>query len=317
MAFAGSLLAFCIRTLEWCIGPTLSLSVWRTRSLIIAERYLDAVAYSDPQLSTWPDSARLHYCAGRAALALVKRDYARCRMAYAATLNPDEPKYRFGLAYCAQLLGQFETAEREYLAVLERTPGDMNAKINLALLYKNQGHYKRALVHFRDVLDRQPKSAKALYGSALSEYRLENLESAEAYANRCIKLNRRDTKVITLLARIQHKQGRRAEAIEAFQLALSIEPDEGTTLSALGRIYGESDPPKARQFFREALLVARPDVSAHLDLGQCYEALRDYESARSEYILFARYHDGPSAKWARRRIKRMLEKESEKRTHGE
>ena len=142
----------------------------------------------------------------------------------------------------------------------------MNAKINLALLYKNQGHYKRALVHFRDVLDRQPKSAKALYGSALSEYRLENLESAEAYANRCIKLNRRDTKVITLLARIQHKQGRRAEAIEAFQLALSIEPDEGTTLSALGRIYGESDPPKARQFFREALLVARPDVSAHLDL---------------------------------------------------
>ena len=122
MAFAGSLLAFCIRTLEWCIGPTLSLAVWRTRSLILAERYLDAVAYSDPQLSTWPDSARLHYCAGRAALALVKRDYARCRMAYAATLNPAEPKYRFGLAYCAQLLGQVETAEREYLAVLERTP---------------------------------------------------------------------------------------------------------------------------------------------------------------------------------------------------
>ena len=317
MAFAGSLLAFCIRMLEWCFGSSLSLAVWRARSLVLAERYLEAVAYSDPKLSKWPDSARLHYCAGRAALALVKRDYARCRMAYAATLNPDETKYRFGLAYCAQLLGQFETAEREYLAVLEVTPDDINAKINLALLYKTQGRHQRALTHFRDVLDRQPKSPKALYGSALSEYRLENLESAEVYAKRCLEVNRRDTKVIILLARIQHKLGRSAEAIDAFQLARSIEPDEGTTLSALGRIYAESDPPKARQFFREALLVARPDVSAHLDLGQCYEALRDFQSARSEYVLFARYHDGSSAEWARRRAKRMLEKEDETQSDGE
>ena len=68
------------------------------------------------------------------------------------------------------------------------------------------------------------------------------------------------------------------------------------------------NPPQARHLLREALIVSKPDRSAHFDLGQYYEIVRDLERAIAEYELFSRFHTGNRAKWARKRVIRLREK---------
>ena len=249
---------------------------------------MDAISYAAPKLAQMPDDARLHYSVGQAAISLMKREYARSRMAYAVALDPSNVRYRFALAYCAQLLNQYETAQREYQFVLSQTPSDLHATLNLALLRKSMAQHEQALVGFTDVLDVKPRDIKALIGASICNYELGRHEKAKIFAKRCLDVDAKYVRGHVILARISLALDDNDAARFHFEAAREIEPEDGVVLAALGRLYMADNPPEARHLLREALIVSRPDRSAHFDLGQYYEVVRDLERAIAEYNLFAR-----------------------------
>ena len=191
-----------LKIIEIC-GSKPRLTRWRTRCLVWAGRHLDAIIYASPRLAQHPDDARLHYSVGQAAINLMKRDYARARMAYATALDPGNVRYRFALAYCAQILNQHETAEREYLHVLGQTPQDLNARLNLALLRKTIGKHEQALTGFIEVLDVRPKEIKALIGAAICNYELNFMNDARAFATRCVNVDNKYVRAHVLLVELR------------------------------------------------------------------------------------------------------------------
>ena len=297
-----------VKIVEVLVGSKPKLTLLRTRCLVWAGHYLDAIIYAAPRLGQTPDDARLHYSVGQAALNLMKRNYARSRMAYATALDPANVRYRFALAYCAQILNQHETAQREYLNVLRQTPRDLNARLNLALLRKAMGKHEQALTGFTEVLDSRPKEIKALIGAAICHYELGSLDQAKRLAMRCAQVDDTYVRAQVILGRIALAQEESATARVHFEAARKIEPEDGYVLASLGRLYMSDNPPQARHLLREALIVSRPDRSAHFDLGQYYEIVRDLERAIAEYQLFSRFHTGGRANWARKRIIRLREK---------
>ena len=308
MGRVTALIGYVLSGVEMCLGPSRKIALWRARGLCESEQYVEAFRYVSSLLERWPDLAGLHYYAGRAGIGLVNLQYAQVRMAYAATLAPNDSRYRFGLAYCAQRRGQLEVAAREYRASLALDPDDLNARLNLGLVLKSQDKLSLAIETFDEVLAKRPKDLKALFGSALCAHRLGHVEEAIERAEGCIRLDRRHGKSHALLGSILMTRGESARALEHFQIAGEQDPEDGSILAAMGRLHMPEDPARGRHLLREALIVARADRSAHFDLGQYYERVNKLERASAEYALYVRFHEGKRAQWARRRIQRLNEK---------
>ena len=258
----------------------------RSHLFLLAGRPGDALRCALDGLDTSPGSAELHYRAARAALALARYPYARARMAYATALEPENHAYRFGLAYTAQRCGELDVAEREYDFLLSHFPQDFSARLNLSLVHKAQGLYGAALAGFEEVASAKPKEEKALYGAALSAYRLGDAQRALRWAQRCVKVNGRHHKHLLLgnLA-VEREDFEKAEAY--FEDARSLNPDDGRSLAALGRLKIRSDEPaRGRHLLREALLVPEPDTTAHFDLAQYYERRRQLRKPNRWYALY-------------------------------
>ena len=288
----------------------------RSHLFLLGGRPGDALRCALDGLDTSPDSAELHYRAARAALALARYPYARVRMAYATALEPENHTYRFGLAYTAQRCGELDVAEREYVFLLSRFPQDFSARLNLSLVHKAQGLYGAALAGFEEVASAKPKEEKALYGAALSAYRLGDAQRALVWAQRCVKVNGRHHKAVLLLGNLAVEREDLEKAEAHFEDARSLNPDDGRSLAALGRLKIRHEPARGRHLLREALLVPEPDTTAHFDLAQYYERRRQLREAIAEYALYIRYHSGQRADWAQRRRTRLFEKlaQAEKET---
>ena len=63
-----------VKIVEVLVGSKPKLTLWRTRCLVWAGHYLDAIIYAAPRLGQTPDDARLHYSVVQAALNLMKRN---------------------------------------------------------------------------------------------------------------------------------------------------------------------------------------------------------------------------------------------------
>ena len=303
--------------LEFAVGSSQPLSVWRAKTLLTSGRSLDSIRYATAQLRLWPESADLHYVAGQAAIQLVQFDYARVRMAYATHLSPAETRFRFALAYCAHRHGDKQTAEREYRTVLSQTPTDLNARLNLGLVLKSQNKLELASDAFEEVLSRRPRDVKALFGAALCHYQLGRFGHAKQQAETCVQVQPKHGKGNALLGAIALAEDRKDTAKVYYERAMALEPEDGSILAALGRLYMAENPAHARHLLREALIVARHDRTAHFDLGQYYERTNQLDRALAEYALYVRHHDDTRSAWSARRMVRIREKQKESQVANE
>ena len=113
--------------------------------------------------------------------------------------------------------------------------------------------YGAALAGFEEVASAKPKEEKALYGAALSAYRLGDAQRALRWAQRCVKVNGRHHKAYLLLGNlaVEREDFEKAEAY--FEDARSLNPDDGRSLAALGRLKIRNEPARGRHLLREAL----------------------------------------------------------------
>lgn len=130
----------------------------------------------------------------------------------ALILNPNDPALRFNVALLYLQLNNNSKAIEMFGALLDETPGDVDAQYNLALAYQRTGNFEDAKRHYESVIQRNGE---------LTESATFNL--AAAYAERSNSCGSSDT----------------TQAIELLRKSLELAAKEGQTDLRVRRISGK------------------------------------------------------------------------------
>jgi tetratricopeptide (TPR) repeat protein len=151
-----------------------------------------------------------------------------------------------------------------------------------------------ALTLFDALLEKQPRSAAALYGAALANFNLRRVAEAEplaqAAATAAAALTppavaaEREADALVLLAVIQAVKGDNAAALTHVRRATERAPRHFDAQFTLGRaLYGAGDPAGAAAAFRAALAVRPEDARARFFLATALERAGDEAGALAAY----------------------------------
>jgi len=107
------------------------------------------------------EQALQHASAATTAEAEGDRELAIHELLQAVAADPGNNDLAFRLAFQLDLVGEEDEAVELYERIIEEQPAPVNALLNLAVLYEDQGDYSRAERCLRQVLDTQPNHPRA------------------------------------------------------------------------------------------------------------------------------------------------------------
>jgi len=173
-----------------------------------------------------------------------------------------------GLAYAIK--GNLQESTKYFLKCLEVAPQFAEARNNLGMIYQEQGFLDKAEEEWKKVIASQDYANKELpYKNLAWLYCLrQDWEPALSYANSAIKANSRYHVGYGVKGFILDKMNRIPEAIECYERAVKILPDDVNYRFSLGEAYFKnSDFVRALKIFEEiAPLVTDPETKEKLNL---------------------------------------------------
>jgi Flp pilus assembly protein TadD len=189
---------------------------------VVAMRYDlpdQAIEYLEEALTL--DPAHYQSCNLLGLIYFQKKNYAEAAAAYQKSLElkPDQSEVHSNLGVVYEALGEKDKAEAEYYKALA-IDGNPNACFNLAKLYYGQNKLELALGFAREAIQKKNDLAGA-----------HNLEGV-----------------------ILNQMGRYAEALQSFQNALRLSPNDVGFKVNIGIAYiNNREPDKARQILEQVL----------------------------------------------------------------
>ena len=108
--------------------------------------------------------------------------------------------------------------------VVERSPDNLLARINLGSAYMVHREYERAKAEFEEVLALVPSYYRAYYNLGLLALRQSRTDEAAAAFQRAVHLNPRDADAQTNLGILALRAGDTRAAEAVFRIALEINP---------------------------------------------------------------------------------------------
>jgi hypothetical protein len=117
-----------------------------------------------------------------------------------------------------------EPLNREFEAAIERDPGDVDVKVEYALRLIDRGEWNRALSLIEDALKRQPLHEDALYGYAVTCWKLKFYEKAREAWQRIIKQSPTVRGYRLALASMMCEQGKWEEAAAVTKAWIEYDP---------------------------------------------------------------------------------------------
>ena len=178
----------------------------------------------------------------------LSNEYHMLQKAY--EVNPEDQQWPFHV-FLAEKIGDYEQALAISLKILDTHPDDWNALFFAARMYHRTGREETAHKYYKLALARAPRNAEFYdnYGADLSDMNLEK------------------------------------EAVTAFQTAISIEPNRGTSYYGLGVVLDHLGRyQEAAAQYEVALRFGSLDVEGQLNLCAVYHLrLLDFQRAVSCY----------------------------------
>lgn len=159
-------------------------------------------------------------------------------------------------AYAALTEDRLDEARIAYRQALEKNPGERDALLGLAYIAQRQGNGEEARVHYQNVLRQEPGNASANAG-LLAIAADGDLSGAASRAREMADRAPDSAAVLSSLGGILAKEGRIAEAQQAYFKALTLEPDNAlhayNLAVALDRLHKYA---QAGSYYRRALALA-------------------------------------------------------------
>lgn len=145
---------------------------------------------------------------------------------------------------------------------------------------KNAGNYNEALTTFKDVLEKNPENADALFEAGWLSNELKEYDDAITYLQKAKQLKVTAT-VFFELGYAYENSGKKDEAIEMYKKALELYPKYYDAAKHLGDIYYEDKnyAPALNYYKRYFEVTKVADTYYYYKAGQCSNNLRDYADA--------------------------------------
>jgi Flp pilus assembly protein TadD len=196
-------------------------------------------------LKSNPGSPDVFYQAGVSAITQGKYKDAEAAFLRAYELNPTNPRGLLGVVEADIQEGRPEAAMSLLQTESAKAPNRLDIELLLGTTAVREGKYQDALAHFTKVLDNLKKNAKVradLYLQIADVYRrmgdrnnaILNMQSARAI------LPENET-VLSGLALILDQAGRRAEARQAYEAGLKVDPNNILVLNNLAFLMAETN----------------------------------------------------------------------------
>lgn len=166
---------------------------------------------------------------------------------------------------------QLALAKKQFLVALSIQPTQFDANCNLGRVSSLLGEHKTAVKFFQTALALQPQSHNALVGAADSLQHLGDIQGAENLYLDGIESGLQNVKLYNNLATIRRSQDRIKDAIMLLEHALSIDPNEATTMRNLAACLALiNNHEKAEAWYAKVIALNPFDIEAQ---GECARLL--------------------------------------------
>jgi tetratricopeptide (TPR) repeat protein len=191
-----------------------------------------------------------------------------------------EEYYTLGLAYFE--LSKYEEAE-QWLNRARRVDKTRTAsEYNLGRIAFERGRYGEALKHFEQILAKDPENILALRASAYTKIKLSDIEGAESYYERVLRLvpeSYDDGYNYALILFAMDKTGRAEEVLLKYDLIIDSNSD---AVLLLARVQAKLGKVEAVDNF-DRYLQLKPDNKLRFEYAEALEKSEFYARAQEEY----------------------------------
>ena len=180
--------------------------------------------------------------------------------------------------------GALSDAIREYEAVLQSNPHDLDSRLHLAELFAWTGDYDRSLVTYEDVLRSAPKNLAARIAMAQVLRWSHRYAESEQQLQDVLKADPQNLDAIKGIAQTYALAGDFARSLAFLDRGVSRLPRDAELLAQKGTVLSWSgNVPEGIDCLKKALTLDPSSASAYRSLGDAYAWRREYASAAENY----------------------------------
>lgn len=177
----------------------------------------------------------------------------------AIEINPDNAYARNMLGILYVKTGKLDEAIKEFEAAIKSKPNFAEPYINLGVIFEKQGKIEEALKYYKTAAIKNPYSYKAASQQGTVYFKKGLYFDAESWFRRALRISPLSSEIHCALAFTLDKQNKKNEAVQEFETALTINPNNVDALVGLGIIFASSGKDdlkqKARELFQKAIEV--------------------------------------------------------------
>ncbi|CAJ0606290.1 unnamed protein product [Cylicocyclus nassatus] len=272
------------------------------------ENNTEAPEPSEPRASKWkPDFELVNFEASNALLyrLYIQGDYVGCKSLIGEMLeqSSNQSEYAFYMrGVIARSEGELEDALNWFNKALALSPNSTTYLINIGRVYFLLGNHTQAVDYLEKAIKANPNDPKAYYWLARSIYHLETdlfnpCEKARDLLMQAPSLNN-SVELIVFLAKLMSELNDTTAAIQAYERALQLEPENLDVMFKMGMLYlrnNNEDP--AFAMFGKALSYDTAHQQSILAAGSIMQVHGDHDVALNKYRVAADACDYNGCLW--------------------
>jgi tetratricopeptide (TPR) repeat protein len=201
------------------------------------------------------------------------------------------PRARYYLASELEVAGNLAEAVEQFNMFVQQQPDLLEvipAHLKIGRIQGQQGNWRGAVQEFQQVLTMTPSSMDAQLSLADALSHLRRFDDAFPHYRAYLAWRPRDITALTDFGvALSQSEGHDKDAVNAFRLAVDLDPQSATLRTNLARaLFLADDLPDARVQAEASLALNPNDSATHVLLGHALaaqgstdEALRQFESA--------------------------------------
>jgi tetratricopeptide (TPR) repeat protein len=197
---------------------------------------------------------------------------------YCLKIDPGNAVAHFSLGRAFQDMGRIDDAAAQYRASLDTSPDDLRANLNYGAMLATQGKLREATNYFSRALKIKPgwspvHETRAHENLGIACVELSDYERGLYHCHEALRLDPKDIRAMTGLARALGGLGRSDEAMKCYADALALNPLDPRTYYYQGLEYeklGRFD--QASASLAEAVRLAPNWIEAHRALDRAHQA---------------------------------------------
>ena len=170
-----------------------------------------------------PDSPKAHFSYAHILEFQGKLDEAEKQYELGLSLFP-VPFERYALARLHEKNGRLDKAKEEYQRFLLQSPGFLDARNNLALIFFNEGMLDQAIEQYEIALQYDPAWARGYNNLAVIYARSGSMDNAIKNINRAVSLDPGNAEFHFNLGNVLLEKGLQEKALREFEIATNLDP---------------------------------------------------------------------------------------------